>query len=108
MLNQAIVCFGFLGYKCRYSAEQKWTYVFGRSLWSKTTLITGGVEGAWADSPTYKMWTFFLMSLANFLKKMAQFFHNFQIDVISFTHLQVNYFLKIGTQRATVPWGVIR
>ena len=33
-------------------------------VWSKTTLITGNVEGARVDPSTCKMKTFFLMSLA--------------------------------------------
>ena len=33
-------------------------------LWSKTTLITGGVGGAWVDPPSWKTNTFFPWSLA--------------------------------------------
>ena len=33
-------------------------------VWSKTTLNTGGVGGAWAGPQTCEMVTFFLMSLA--------------------------------------------
>ena len=31
---------------------------YGAFLWSKTTLITGGVGGAGMDPPTYKMGDF--------------------------------------------------
>ena len=34
------------------------------SVWSKTTLNTGGVGGAWVGPQTCEMVTFFLMSLA--------------------------------------------
>ena len=45
------------------------------SVWCKTTLITGGVGGVGADPPTFKIRTFFLISLALsvpiFRKKMS-------------------------------------
>ena len=45
-------------------------------VWSKTTLVTGGVGGAAENPPTSKMGTFFLMSLT----LTEPIFNNFHLN----------------------------
>ena len=57
-------------------------------LCSKPTLITGGVDGAGVDPPSWKMNTFFLRSLALSLP----IYRNFQLNGAKFG--EVSYFEK--------------
>ena len=65
-----------------------------RSVWSKTTLISGGVGGAGVDPPSWKTDTFFLRSMALSLS----IYRNFQSNGAKWWSLkQKNYTILYWT-----------
>ena len=73
-MQAIIVCFPALYYT--YVTVVEICLYMKASIWSKTSLNTGGVGGARADPPSCKMGTFFLMSLT----LTEPIFNNFQLN----------------------------